>query len=401
MLLAFLLLYILASICFIMLLSVSEVFMAGSSFGTLFRITTWGESHGTGVGVVVDGVPAGLPLSADDIQPFLDRRRPGKNRFSTQRSEEDRAEILSGIFEGRTTGTPVSMIIYNKDHRSADYSEIANYYRPGHADLTYDQKYGFRDYRGGGRSSGRETIGRTAAGAIASRILDQLGVHLCSYVSSIGPVCCDPHRFDPEYLSGSVLCMPDPAAELEAQAYLDRCAAEKTSSGGMVTCRIYGMPAGIGEPVFDKLDAVLSHALFSIGAVKAVEIGCGREAAFLKGHENNDTYQVSSSGKAEKKTNHAGGILGGISDGSDIEIRVAFKPTPSIAREQEALYRDGSVRTVSIRGRHDPVIAARAAVVVECMAAVTLTDLLMQNMSSTMKGMQAFYSRAGRPDTKD
>ena len=262
--------------------------MSGSTFGRLFTVTTWGESHGKGVGVVVDGVPSLLPLTEADIQPFLDRRKPGQNRFTTARKEADKVQILSGTYEGMTTGTPLSLIVYNEDQHSKDYSALENVYRPGHADLTFDQKFGIRDHRGGGRSSGRETIGRVAGGAVASLILKELGVETKAYVSSIGPVECDPARTDFEYLKRSSLWMPDEEAEKRAAAYLDECRSAGTSTGGTVTCLVTGMKSGIGEPVFDKLDANLGKALFSIGAVKGVEIGSGTDAGLKKGHENNN-----------------------------------------------------------------------------------------------------------------
>lgn len=364
--------------------------MAGSTFGTLFRITTWGESHGKGIGVVIDGCPAGLALCEEDIQIFLNRRKPGQNKYTTARQEADAVEILSGIFEGKTTGTPISLIVHNKDQRSRDYIDIASYYRPGHADYTFDQKYGFRDYRGGGRSSGRETIGRVAAGAIASKILQELGVKVTAYTKSIGEISCSQDRFDLERVPQSKLFMPDSAAEERALLFLDECIANQTSSGGVVECIVHGIPAGIGEPVFDKLDANLGKALFSIGAVKGVEIGDGMAAAKAMGHENNDQY-TNCSNTAAKATNHAGGILGGISDGSDILIRAAFKPTPSISRTQNALFRDGSCGEISIHGRHDPIIVPRAVVVVEAMAALTVLDLMMQNMSATMDHLKKIY----------
>ena len=366
--------------------------MAGSSFGTLFRITSWGESHGKGVGVVIDGCPAGLELSEEDIQAYLDRRKPGQNKFTTARSEADQAHILSGVFEGRTTGTPISILVNNTDHRSADYSAIAKTYRPGHADLCFDRKYGLRDYRGGGRSSGRETIARVAAGAVAAKILGTLGITVTAYTSSVGPVVCDPARSDLDRIKTSPLSMPDEQAEKEAAAFLETCIKEKTSCGGTVSCLVQGMISGIGEPVFDKLDAQLGKALFSIGAVKAVEIGDGTQAARSLGHENNDMYAVDENGAVHKQTNHAGGIYGGISDGSDILIRAAFKPTPSIARPQQALMQDGHVEQIEIKGRHDPVIMPRAVVVVESMTAITILDLLLQNMTATMDGIRRFYN---------
>lgn len=366
--------------------------MPGSSFGTLFRITTWGESHGKGIGVVVDGCPAGLALSEADIQPFLDRRRPGKNRYTTARNEADQVEILSGTFEGKTTGTPISMIVFNKDQRSKDYREIASYYRPSHADYTFDQKYGFRDYRGGGRSSGRETIGRVAAGAIASKILGELGITLTAYTKSIGSIQCAPSRFCRSHIAESRLYMPDAQAEEAAVQYLEECLRSQTSSGGVVECLVEHMRPGIGEPVFDKLDATLGKALFSIGAVKAVEIGDGVAVSKAKGHENNDQYELDETGHPKKSTNHAGGILGGISDGSDLLVRASFKPTASIARPQTALFQDGTCGEILIKGRHDPIIVPRAVVVVEAMTAITILDLLMQNMTATMDHLHKIYS---------
>lgn len=392
--------------------------MAGSVYGTLFKVTTWGESHGKALGAVIDGCPAGLPLAEQDIQKFLDRRKPGQNKYTTARHEADEVEILSGVFEGRTEGTPISMVVRNRDPRSKDYSEIAGYYRPGHADYTFDQKYGFRDYRGGGRSSGRETIGRVCGGAVASRVLQQLGIQVTAYTSSIGPVTIsrsilpsgyyrretgsgmisDGEKRDagPEeirnfraMIAESPLFMPDPVAETKAQAYLDECLKAQDSAGGSVECLITGMRSGIGETVFDKLDAELGKALLSIGAVKAVEIGDGREASLARGSSNNDQY--TSDGK--RATEHAGGILGGMSDGSDILVRAWFKPTPSIARPQKTLFRDGSVQEAVIRGRHDPVIVPRAVVVVESMAAMTVLDLLLRNMTARMDGIRKFYGR--------
>ena len=366
--------------------------MAGSTFGTHFTITTWGEYHGKALGVVVDGCPAGLLLQESDIQAYLDRRKPGSTPFSTPRKEADQVQILSGVFEGKTTGTPISLLVLNTSQRSADYSEIASYYRPGHADYTFDAKYGFRDYRGGGRSSGRETIGRVAAGAIAAKILEELGITVRAYTKSIGPVSIDPARFDPEAILSTPTAMPDRAADEKAQEWLTACMKEQDSSGGVVECVISGMPAGIGEPVFDKLDARLGNALFSIGAVKAVEIGDGTAVSVAKGSENNDPFRIRD-GRIVKAANHAGGILGGISDGSDIVMRAHIKPTPSIFRPQETAGADGQERTVSIRGRHDPVIVPRAVVVVECMAALTVTDLLFSNMSARLDKILSFYGK--------
>ncbi len=366
--------------------------MAGSTFGTIFRISTWGESHGKGVGVVIDGCPAGLPLDEADIQKYLDLRRPGQNRYTTKRKESDTAEILSGVFEGKTTGTPISLLVRNEDQRSRDYGSISELYRPGHADYCFDQKYGFRDYRGGGRSSGRETTARVAAGAVAVKILNSLGITLHAYASSIGPVCVDPARLDFSHTYESPIRMPDREAEGKALEYVKTCIKSLDSSGGTVTCQALGLPAGLGEPVFEKLDANLAKALMSIGAVKAVEIGDGTKASLAKGSENNDWYALDDEGIPYKSTNHSGGILGGISDGSPLLVKVSFKPTSSIAAPQPMLGRDGKLHeNVSIHGRHDPLIVPRAVVVVEAMTALTLIDLLLLNMSSQMKYLQQIY----------
>ncbi len=365
--------------------------MAGSTFGNLFRITTWGESHGKGIGVVVDGCPAGLELTEEDIQKFLDRRRPGQNRYTTSRKEADAVEILSGVFEGKTTGTPISLVVFNRDQRSQDYSEIAGYYRPGHADLTYDIKYGFRDYRGGGRSSGRETIGRVAAGAIASKILDRLGVQVLAYTKSIGPVTADPARFDPSVISENPLRMPDQKAAQEAETFLQDCIKSHDSSGGIIECVVKNMKPGIGDPVFEKLNANLAKAVCSVGAVKGFEIGDGFAVAKALGHENNDQYTKSPDGKTLKLTNHSGGILGGISDGSDILIRAAIKPTPSIYREQSTITKDGKTVQVHIKGRHDPVIVPRAVVVIESMVALTILDMMLAGIGARMDRLEQFY----------
>lgn len=364
--------------------------MSGSTFGRLFQITTWGESHGAAIGVVIDGCPAGLSLTEADIQKFLDRRKPGQNKYTTKRKESDQVEILSGVFEGKTTGTPISMIVRNQDQRSRDYGNIAETYRPGHADYTFTKKYGFRDYRGGGRSSGRETIGRVAAGAVASLILKELGIELVAYTKSIGPVYLEEKDYDFSQITENPLYMPNNEKAAQAAEYLDQMIEETDSSGGMIECRITGVPAGIGEPVFEKLDANLGKALLSVGAVKAVEIGDGINVSRSNGSKNNDSFYVES-GKVYKKTNHAGGILGGISDGDTIILRAAVKPTPSIAKEQETITVSEENTTLVVKGRHDPVIVPRAVVVVESMAAVTLVDLLLQNMSSRLDGIIKFY----------
>lgn len=367
--------------------------MAGSSYGTIFKITTWGESHGKGLGVVVDGCPAGIPISEEYIQTFLDRRKPGQSKYTTPRKESDQVEILSGIFEGRTTGTPISMMVRNENQKSRDYSEIASYYRPGHADYTFDSKYGFRDYRGGGRSSGRETIGRVAGGAVAMALLSDLGIDITAYARSIGPVACNMEHFDKAQIRRNSVCMPDASAAASAQKYLEQCMLEKNSAGGIIECVITGVPAGIGDPVFEKLDANLAKAIFSIGAVKGFEIGDGFDAAASTGLDNNDAFCTDNHGNITKETNHAGGILGGISDGCPIIFRAAVKPTPSIASAQQTVKRDGTPICVEIKGRHDPIIVPRAVVVVESMAALTLADMILMNMSVKQSSVTDFYER--------
>jgi len=367
--------------------------MAGSTWGTMFRITTWGESHGKGIGVVIDGCPAGLELSEADIQAYLDRRKPGQSRYTTMRQEGDQVEILSGVFEGRTTGTPISLLVRNQDQRSHDYSEIMDIYRPGHADYTFDEKYGFRDYRGGGRSSGRETIGRVAAGAVAAKLLGSLGVQVMAYTRSIGGIEVAAERFDMTETGRNRVCMPDAKAAALAEAYLDELMEQKDSAGGVVECVVDGVPAGIGETVFDKLDARLAQAVMSIGAVKGVEIGDGFAAAKSSGSGNNDEFYSGAGGGVEKRSNHSGGILGGMSDGSRIVLRAAFKPTPSIASEQHTVNRDGENVDVVVKGRHDPIVVPRAVVVVECMTALTILDMMLCGMTSRLDRIVKFYDR--------
>lgn len=368
--------------------------MAGSTFGSIFKVTTWGESHGKGVGVVVDGCPAGLALDEQMIQKYLNRRKPGQTRYSTPRKEEDLVEIQSGIFEGKTTGTPISLVVYNKTQRSKDYSEIAGYYRPGHADYTFDEKYGFRDYRGGGRSSGRETIGRVAAGAIAEELLKSLGIHVQAYTRSIGGIDIDETKACMDNIMKSPLYMPDLDASEKAELLLEQTMKEQDSAGGVIECIVSGMPAGIGEPVFEKLDANLAKAVMSIGAVKGVEIGDGFAVASAFGSDNNDSFVAAENGSIAKKTNHAGGILGGMSDGSDIILRAAVKPTPSIARKQQTVNRDGEDIEISIKGRHDPVIVPRAVVVVEAMSALCVLDMVFLGMTSRLDKIQEFWKRS-------
>lgn len=365
---------------------------AGSTYGNLFKVTTWGESHGKGVGSVVDGCPAGLPLCEEDIQRYLDRRRPGQSGFTTQRNEADAVEILSGVFEGRTTGTPIALMVRNRDQHSADYSQIASCYRPGHADFCFDAKYGFRDYRGGGRSSGRETVGRVAAGAIAAKILGELGIRLLTYTKSIGPVSADPARFNEAEINRNPLYMPDAEAAEQASEYLKDCMRQTDSAGGVCECVITGLPAGLGDPVFEKIDANLAKAILSIGAVKGFEIGDGFAAAASTGLSNNDAFCVRD-GRICKTTNHSGGTLGGMTDGAPLVFRAAFKPTPSVAATQHTVNRDGEEIELGIRGRHDPIIVPRAVVVVEAMAAITIADALLSNMSARMDRIADFYRR--------
>ena len=366
--------------------------MAGSSFGTIFRITTWGESHGKALGVVIDGCPSGLALKEADIQHYLDRRKPGTSAASTPRKEDDQVEILSGVFEGYTTGTPISLMVRNTSQISKDYNDIASCYRPGHADYTYDQKYGFRDYRGGGRSSGRETVGRVAAGAIACKILEQLGITVCAYTRSIGPIKADMNRFDRSNILSTPTAMPDAIADKAAMEYLEESKKRMDSVGGCMECLVDGLPAGIGDPVFDKLDANLAKAIMSIGAVKAVEIGDGCLVSSSRGSENNDGFRMESD-HVTKVANHAGGVLGGISDGDRLLIRAHVKPTPSIYLTQQTVNKGGENIDINVRGRHDPVIVPRAVVVMECMTALTVLDAMMTNMSAKLDSLLVFYRK--------
>ena len=370
--------------------------MAGSTFGSHFRVTTWGESHGPALGCVLDGCPAGLPISEADIQPYLDRRKPGDSSVSTARKEDDTVELLSGVFEGRTTGTPISMLIRNTSQHSADYGNLADSFRPGHADFGFSSKYGFRDYRGGGRSSGRETAARVAAGAIAAKFLKEFGISLRAYTVGLGDVRLPEGAavaLSLEELaekSRNSVCMPDSVLAEKAVQAVAEAREQKDSLGGIAECRIEGVPAGLGEPVFDKLDALLGQALFSIGAVKAVEIGDGIAAASSRGSENNDCMRMQD-GNVSFATNHAGGILGGISNGAPILTRVYFKPTPSIYRPQETVNEKGEDIVLTIAGRHDPVVVPRAVVVVEAMCALTLADLLLANAGSKLSSLKKLY----------
>ncbi len=365
--------------------------MAGSIFGTLFKVSTWGESHGAGVGVVVDGCPAGLSINEEYIQSFLDRRKPGQSEFTTKRNEADQVKIMSGVFEGKTTGTPIALEIFNTSQISKDYSNIKDVYRPGHADYGFETKYGFRDYRGGGRSSGRETAARVAAGAIAIKLLSEMGISFTSYVSKVGPVEIDYSKFDKDEINKNSLYMPDKDAAKEAAGYLSKLMEERDSSGAVVETVIKGLPVGLGEPVFDKLDAKLAQAIFSIGAVKGFEIGDGFKVASLKGSLNNDPFRMLD-GKVVKETNHSGGTLGGFSDGAPLVLRAAFKPTPSIYQPQKTVNNSGEEVEIEIKGRHDPIIAPRAVVVVETMSALVIADLLLINCCSRLDNIKKIYS---------
>ena len=388
--------------------------MGGSIFGKIFRISSFGESHGKALGVVVDGCPAGLSLSEADIQPYLERRRPGKNLKMTQRKEEDQVEILSGVFQGLTTGTPIALMVRNEDQRSKDYGDIAESFRPGHADYGFFSKYGIRDYRGGGRSSGRETLARVAAGAIAKKILQELQVEV-----------------DAKVIELAGISLSTPEGREEADARILKLREEGDSAGGVVECRVNGLFPGVGEPVFDKLDARLAEGIMSIGAVKAVEIGDGVAASKALGSENNDSFftveafpesrkgdisieEVGESDESDdserggteedyflennlirlkKKSNHSGGILGGMSDGSEILIRASFKPTPSISKVQNTVKESGEPISIKIKGRHDPTVVERATVVVEAMTAIVVLDCLLENMSARLENVKKIYRK--------
>lgn len=379
--------------------------MGGSIFGKIFRISSFGESHGKALGVVVDGCPAGLSLSEADIQPYLERRRPGKNLKMTQRKEGDQVEILSGVFQGLTTGTPIALMVRNEDQRSKDYGDIAESFRPGHADYGFFSKYGFRDYRGGGRSSGRETLARVAAGAIAKKVLQELQVEVDAKVME---------------LAGISLSTSEGRAEADARILKLR--EEGDSAGGVVECRVNGLFPGVGEPVFDKLDARIAEGIMSIGAVKAVEIGDGVAVTKALGSENNDAFFAEGTEKdiavdqmetavvkedeaevdyslgnnslsLKKKTNHSGGILGGMSDGSELILRAFFKPTPSIGKLQNTVKENGEATAIKIMGRHDPTVVERAAVVVEAMTAIVILDCLLENMSARIENIKKVYRK--------
>ncbi|MFA6116120.1 MAG: chorismate synthase [Sphingomonas sp.] len=354
--------------------------MSLNSFGHVFRFTTWGESHGPAIGAVVDGCPPGLTISEADIQPFLDKRRPGTSRFTTQRQEPDQIRILSGVFEGKTTGTPISLMIENVDQRSKDYSEVAQAYRPGHADYAYDAKYGFRDYRGGGRSSARETASRVAAGAVARLVIPE--VRIRAWVEAIGGDRIDPANFDLDQIDANPFFCPDAEAAARWEALVDGARKAGSSLGAVIACEATGVPAGWGAPLYAKLDAELASACMSINAVKGIEIGDGFEAATLRGEENADAMRPGVDGP-EFLANHAGGIAGGIATGQPIRVRVAFKPTSSILTPVETITRGGEATEIMTKGRHDPCVGIRGAPVVEAMVALVLADQKLLHRAQT------------------
>ncbi len=345
--------------------------MSFNTFGRVLRFSTWGESHGPAIGAVVDGCPPGLALSEADIQPFLDQRRPGTSKFTTQRREPDAVRILSGVFEGKTTGTPISLMIENVDQRSKDYSDVAKAYRPGHADYAYDAKYGFRDYRGGGRSSARETASRVAAGAVARLVVPE--VDIFAWVSEIGGDAIDPAQFDPAEIANNPFFCPDPVAANRWEKLVDDARLDGSSLGAVVECVASGVPAGWGAPLYAKLDSELAAAMMSINAVKGVEIGDGFAAARLRGEQNADPMRPGDEGPIFL-ANHAGGIAGGISTGQPVKVRVAFKPTSSILIPVETVTREGEASDIVTRGRHDPCVGIRGVPVVEAMMALVLAD---------------------------
>ncbi|SEF69721.1 chorismate synthase [Algoriphagus boritolerans] len=357
----------------------------GNSFGKLFRLTTFGESHGKALGAIVEGCPAGLELDEDLIRLEMQRRKPGQSKITTQRKEEDEFQILSGVFEGKTTGTPIGIVIQNSDQKSKDYAHIADKFRPSHADYTYFEKYGIRDYRGGGRSSARETAARVAGGAIAKQFLKSKGITIQAFVSQVGDLILDSDysKFNLELAEENIVRCPDPEMADRMISLIDAVRLERDTIGGVVTCVIKNTPAGLGEPVFDRLHAELGKAMLSINAVKGFEYGSGFEGVKMKGSQHNDTF-VQEDGRVHTLTNHSGGIQGGISNGEDIYFRVAFKPVATIMQDQESLNEAGETVIVSGKGRHDPCVVPRAVPIVEAMAALVLADYLLLSKSNKL-----------------
>jgi chorismate synthase len=356
----------------------------GSTYGKIFKIATFGESHGAGIGVIIEGCPAGVSFDSDFIQSELTRRKPGQSRITTQRKEADEFEVLSGVFENKTTGTPIALIIRNEDQRSKDYSHIAAQYRPSHADYTYQVKYGVRDYRGGGRSSARETAARVAAGALAKLLLSDLGVKIQSYVSQVGTLKLNKSykELDLTQTETNAVRCPDPEMAQQMFDYIDSVRKQGDSVGGVVNCVITGVPAGWGEPVFDKLHAEMGKAMLSINAVKGFEYGSGFEGVTLLGSQHNDAFFIDEENKVHTRTNHSGGVQGGISNGEDIYFRVAFKPVATIMQDQQSIDQHGDIAVVQGKGRHDPCVVPRAVPIVEAMAALVLADFYLRNKSS-------------------
>jgi chorismate synthase len=354
--------------------------MSGNTFGNIFKVTTFGESHGVAIGAIIDGVCAGLELSSNDIQKELNRRKPGQSKVTTQRQEADQVQILSGVFEGKTTGAPIGLLIYNKGANSKDYAALKNIFRPGHADFVYEKKYGVRDWRGGGRASGRETAMRVAAGAIAKKILSQKKIKIVGWVKEIGGVVAK--KIDFNAIEKNIVRSPDATAAKQMIEKIEEARQAGDSLGGIVEVVVKGCPVGLGEPVFDKLSARLAAGVMSIGAVKGVEIGAGFESALMLGSEFNDIPCLKG-GCVQLKTNNSGGISAGISNGEDIILRVAIRPTCSIARSQQALSKDMKIKALAIKGRHDPCICPRAVVVVEALVALVLVDALFMHKAKS------------------
>jgi chorismate synthase len=363
--------------------------MSGNSFGSAFKVTVFGESHGEMVGMVIDGCPAGLDIDMDFIQYEMDRRKPGQSKITTQRKEADEVKFVSGIFEGKTTGTPITGLITNTDQRSNDYSHIQNKFRPSHADFTYDQKYGHRDYRGGGRSSARETAARVMAGAIAKQILKKFGIEIYAYVSKVGTIEMTQNTSNVDYklIESNIVRCPETEVAKKMISFIEEVKSNGDTIGGVVSCVIKNCPVGLGEPVFDKLHADLGKAMLSINAVKGFEYGSGFSGVELKGSMHNDEF-LTTNGKVTTKTNHSGGIQGGISNGMDIDFKVAFKPVATIMKSQESVDTEGKATTVEGKGRHDPCVVPRAVPIVEAMAAITIVDHLIRNQTAQLGNLK-------------
>ncbi len=350
----------------------------GNSFGKLFRITTWGESHGNSIGVVIDGCPPGVTIDLDFIQQEMNRRRPGQSKISTPRNERDRVHLRSGVIDGVSTGMPIALEIFNEDVDSSSYEAIKDKWRPGHADFTYDMKYGLRDYRGSGRASGRETAARVAAGAVAKLVLRRFPIDIYAFTRAIGSVWAE--AIDRSEIERNAVRSPDATAATDMIALIDKIKDQQDSIGGIVELRILGLPAGLGEPVFDKFQAVMAHAIFSLGAIKGLEIGDGFAVAQSTGSQNNDVF-ISREGKVTTPTNHSGGVLGGITSGNEFILRAAVKPPASIGIEQATIDKAGNPTTIKVEGRHDPTIVPRLVPVIEAMAAIVVVDFMLQQES--------------------